>query len=40
MKYFPRARMVIIDGVGHDLTAEDPETVLAAVRRFLLEQNR
>ena len=39
MKYFPNARMVVIDGVGHEMFAENPEASLTPVREYLLEQN-
>ncbi len=40
MKYFPNARMVVIDGVGHEMFVENPKASLAPVREYLLEQNR
>ncbi len=40
MKYFPNARMVVIDGVGHEMFVENPQASLAPVRAYLLEQNR
>ena len=40
MKYFPKARMVVIDGVGHWMFIESPEASLAPVREYLLEHNR
>lgn len=40
MKYFPNAGMVVIDGVGHEMFAENPEASLAPVRTYLLGQNR
>ncbi len=40
MKYFTKARLVVIDGVGHEMFIENPEASLAPVRTYLLEQNR
>ncbi len=39
MKYFPNARMVVIDGVGHEMFAENPEASLRPVREYLLDRN-
>jgi proline iminopeptidase len=35
MKLFPRASMMIIDGVGHEMFAENPGASIAPVREFL-----
>lgn len=35
MKYFPSARLVVIDGVGHEPFGEDPEASIAPVREYL-----
>ncbi|MCP4318994.1 MAG: hypothetical protein GY789_24125 [Hyphomicrobiales bacterium] len=40
MKLFPKARMVVIEGVGHEMFVENPEASLAPVREYLMEQNR
>ena len=40
MMYFPKARMVVIDGVGHEMFIENLKASLAPVRTYLLEQNR
>ncbi len=32
MKYFPRGRMVVIDGVGHEMFAENPAASIPPVR--------
>ncbi len=35
MKYFPRARMVVIEGVGHQMFWESPAASIAPVREYL-----
>jgi pimeloyl-ACP methyl ester carboxylesterase len=35
MLLFPKASMVVIDGVGHEMFAEDPGASIAPVRQFL-----
>ncbi len=40
MKYFPNAKLVVVEGVGHDMFAENPEASLAPVRTYLMTQNR
>lgn len=39
IKYFPSARLVVIEGVGHEMLAENPEATLAPIRTYLLKQN-
>ncbi len=40
MKYFPNAKLVVVEGVGHNMFAENPEASLVPVRTYLLAQNR
>lgn len=40
LKFFRDARMVVIDGAGHEMIADNPEASLAAIREYLSEQNR
>ena len=35
MRLFPRASMVVIDGVGHEMFAENPDASIAPVRAYL-----
>ncbi len=39
MKYFPKARIVVIDDAGHEMFANNPKASLAPVRTYLREQN-
>lgn len=38
MKYFANARMVVVDGVGHEMFVENPDAVLAPIRAYLSER--
>jgi len=40
IKYFPNATLVLIEGVGHEMFAENPTASLAPVRTYLSGQNR
>ena len=35
LRYFPNARLVVIDGVGHEMFGEDPEASVPPVREYL-----
>lgn len=35
LKYFPNARLVVIDGVGHEMFGEDPGVSIPPVREYL-----
>ena len=39
MKFFPSAKLIVIEGVGHEMFAENPAASLAPVRTHLSEQN-
>ena len=40
MKHFTDARLVVIDGVGHELFAENPEASLVPVKEYLGKHNQ
>lgn len=39
IKYFPSSRLVVIEGVGHEMLAENPQASLAPIRTYLSKHN-